>query len=79
MTGPAARPSNFRWRILAILIFVSVVSYLLRGNLSIAGPAMVEDLRLAESQWGWIMAAFALLALVFILVSRADRQIDQAD
>ena len=60
MTESAARPSNVRWRILAILIFVSFGSYLLRGNLSIAGPAMVEDLQLTEIQWGWIMAAFPL-------------------
>ncbi len=60
MTEAAIRPSNVRWRILAILMFVSFVSYLLRGNLSIAGPAMVEDLQLTEIQWGWIMAAFPL-------------------
>ncbi len=60
MTGVALRPTNVRWRILAILMFVSFVSYLLRGNLSIAGPAMVEDLHLTEIQWGWIMAAFPL-------------------
>lgn len=60
MTGVAGRPTKVRWRILAILIFVSFVSYLLRGNLSIAGPAMVEDLQLTEIQWGWIMAAFPL-------------------
>ncbi|MBK7904373.1 MAG: hypothetical protein IPJ97_16615 [Proteobacteria bacterium] len=32
MTESAARPSNVRWRILAILVFVSFVSYLLRGT-----------------------------------------------
>ena len=45
MNESAARPSNVRWRILAILVLVSLVSYLLRGNLSIGGPAMVEDLQ----------------------------------
>jgi ACS family glucarate transporter-like MFS transporter len=60
MIDSAMRPSNTRWRILAILMFVSFVSYLLRGNLSIAGPTMVEDLQLSEIQWGWIMAAFPL-------------------
>jgi len=59
-TGDRQRPSNIRWRIMAILVFVSFVSYLLRGNLSIAGPAMVQDLQLTEVQWGWIMAAFPL-------------------
>ncbi len=60
MTESVSRPTNVRWRILAILMFVSFVSYLLRGNLSIAGPAMIEDLQLTEIQWGWIMAAFPL-------------------
>jgi len=32
----------------------------LRGNLSIAGTTMVEDLQLSEIQWGWVMAAFPL-------------------
>ena len=41
-------------------MFISFVSYMLRGNLSIAGPAMIEDLQLTEIQWGWIMAAFPL-------------------
>jgi len=59
-TGSTLRPTRVRWRILAILMFLSFVSYLLRGNLSIAGPAMVEDLQLTEIQWGWIMAAFPL-------------------
>lgn len=56
----ALRPTLVRWRILAILMFVSFVSYLLRGNLSIAGPAMIEDLQLTEIQWGWIVGAFPL-------------------
>ncbi len=49
-----------RWRILAILIFLSFVSYLMRGNLSIAAPTMIADLQLTEIQWGWVMAAFPL-------------------
>ncbi|HKX54871.1 MAG TPA: MFS transporter [Xanthomonadales bacterium] len=59
-TDTALPATRVRWRILAILMFVSFVSYLLRGNLSIAGPAMIEDLQLTEIQWGWIMAAFPL-------------------
>ncbi len=55
-----ARPTNVRWRILGVMIFISLVSYLLRGNLSIAGPSMVADLQLTEIQWGWVMAAFPL-------------------
>ncbi len=54
------RPSSVRWRLLGVMVFVSFVSYLLRGNLSIAGPSMVADLGLTEIQWGWVMAAFPL-------------------
>jgi ACS family glucarate transporter-like MFS transporter len=63
VTAPPAavtRPSNVRWRILAILVFVSFVSYVLRGNLSIAAPGMRADLQLTEIQWGWVMSAFPL-------------------
>jgi len=54
------RPTNVRWRILAVLVFLSFISYLLRGNLSIAAPGMMADLNLGEVQWGWVMAAFPL-------------------
>lgn len=57
---PPGRPTQVRWRILAVLVFLSFVSYLLRGNLSIAGTAMVQDLQLTEIQWGWVMSAFPL-------------------
>lgn len=56
----AIRPTWVRWRILGVLVFVSFVSYLLRGNLSIAAPSMIADLKLSEVQWGWIMSAFPL-------------------
>lgn len=58
--SPVVRPTSVRWRLLGVMIFLSFVSYLLRGNLSIAGPAMVADLGLTEIQWGWVMAAFPL-------------------
>ena len=58
--SPVTRPTNVRWRILSSLVIIAFVSYLLRGNLSIAGPSIVEDLQLTEIQWGWVMAAFPL-------------------
>lgn len=56
----ASRPTNVRWRILALMVLISFVSYLLRGNLSIAGTSMMQDLQLSEIQWGWVMSAFPL-------------------
>jgi MFS family permease len=54
------RPSLVRWRILGLIVAISLVSYLLRGNLSIAAPTMMANLQLSEIQWGWVMAAFPL-------------------
>lgn len=60
-------PSTVRWRILSSLCALSFVSYLLRGNLSIAAPNMMADLHLSEIQWGWVMAAFPLGYALFQL------------
>ena len=59
------KPTAVRWRILMILILASFVSYVLRSNLSIAAPAMIEDLGLTEIQWGWILAAFTAGYAIF--------------
>lgn len=57
---PAANLSPIRWQILAVMVWAGLVSYLLRGNLSIAAPSMMADLQISEVQWGWVMAAFPL-------------------
>jgi ACS family glucarate transporter-like MFS transporter len=54
-----ARPTNVRWRILAWIVVASLVAYILRFNLSVAGPAMMHDLGLSETQLGIILGAFA--------------------
>ena len=38
------KPTAVRWRILAIIIFASFFSYVLRSNLSLAPQAMMTDL-----------------------------------
>ena len=52
------RPSNVRWRILAILVLASFIAYFLRTNLSFAAPDMMRDLGLSEIEWGYVLAAF---------------------
>ncbi|MEE4174128.1 MAG: MFS transporter [Xanthomonadales bacterium] len=47
-----------RWRVFAVIALGSFVSYVLRANLSIAAPAMMEDLSLSEADWGLVLAAF---------------------
>ena len=59
------RPSNVRWRVLALLVLASFISYVLRYNVSTAGPAMMLDLNLSEAQFGYILAAFTAGYTIF--------------
>ena len=42
----AEQPTRVRWRILAWIVVASLVAYVLRYNLSVAGPAIMRDLGL---------------------------------
>ncbi len=55
----AVRPTTVRWRVLVWIVVASVVAYVLRFNLSVAGPAMMRDLGLSEAQLGIVLGAFA--------------------
>jgi ACS family glucarate transporter-like MFS transporter len=59
------RPSNVRWRVLALLVLASFISYVLRYNVSTAGPEMMTDLGLTEQQFGYILAAFTAGYTIF--------------
>jgi ACS family glucarate transporter-like MFS transporter len=61
----AARATSARWRVLAILVMMSFISYFLRTNLSFAGPQMMGDLGLTEIQWGYVLAAFTAGYTIF--------------
>ncbi|HEY7683220.1 MAG TPA: MFS transporter [Gemmatimonadales bacterium] len=52
-------PSSVRWIILALLFAASVVAYVLRTNMSVAGEAMSRDVGLSQLQLGLVLAAFA--------------------
>ncbi|TFG97563.1 MAG: MFS transporter, partial [Myxococcales bacterium] len=62
---PREGSSQVRWRILLLIVAASFVSYLLRSNLSIAGPAMIADLGLSELELGTVLSAFALGYTIF--------------
>lgn len=65
MNAATAGASNIRWRILALLVLASFLAYVLRFNLSAAGPTMIADLGLTEIQFGWILAAFTAGYAIF--------------
>ncbi len=60
-----SRATGVRWRILGLLVLASFISYVLRSDMSIAGPAIVEDFGLTEQQLGYILAAFTAGYTIF--------------
>jgi MFS transporter, ACS family, glucarate transporter len=59
------RPTAIRWRVLALLVLASFISYVLRYNVSTAGPEMMTDLGITEQQLGYILAAFTAGYTIF--------------
>jgi len=43
----------------------SFVAYVLRSDVSIAAPTMMQDLGLNELEWGWVVAAFTTSYAIF--------------
>ena len=46
--------------ILLMLVVLSMVTFLDRINISVAGSSIMEELHLSPAQWGWVQSAFIL-------------------
>ena len=46
--------------VLALLVLLSVITFLDRLAIAAAGPRMQQDLGLGPEQWGWVLGAFVL-------------------
>jgi MFS transporter, ACS family, glucarate transporter len=57
--------SRSRWRVLALLFAVSVVTYLDRINISVAGRPMSLEFGLSDLEFGAIFSAFVLGYAIF--------------
>ncbi|AHF91463.1 MFS transporter [Opitutaceae bacterium TAV5] len=51
---------KYRYRVLGFLFFASVITYVDRVCISVAGHTIQEDLGLSLEQWGWVLGAFVL-------------------
>lgn len=56
---PHPPATRVRWTILALILFASFISYMVRSNLSVLADFMGEDLGLSATQLGYIFSAFA--------------------
>src|SRR5207249_11389870 len=58
-------PSRTRWKILALLTLISVITYVDRVNISVAARQMMPALGLTQLQMGYVFSAFVLGYAVF--------------
>jgi len=49
---------NRRWVVLSLIFFGIVISYVDRGNLSIAAPSIMQDFRISPAAMGLLLSAF---------------------
>jgi MFS family permease len=60
---------KFRHKVLALLFLLSIITYIDRVCIAVAGPRMQEDLNLSPEQWGFVVGAFALAYAAFEIPS----------
>src|SRR5215510_13522945 len=60
---------KYRHRVLILLFFLSIITYLDRVCISVAGPRMQSDLGITPERWGWVVGAFTLSYALFEIPS----------
>ena len=63
---------KYRYRALGFLFVLSIITYVDRICISVAGKTMQEDLGLSPAQWGWVLGAFALAYSAFEIPTGAQ-------
>ena len=54
----STQPTRVRWRILFLLLLISIITYIDRVNISVTARHMMPSLGLTDVQMGWIFSAF---------------------
>src|SRR5579875_3489593 len=49
-----------RWAVLALLVALSIITYLDRVCISVAGVRMQRDLGISREHWGWVLGVFSV-------------------
>ncbi len=60
-----------RHGVLGLLFMLSIITYVDRVCISVAGPLMQKELSMSPEQWGWVVAAFAIAYAAFEIPSGA--------
>ncbi|HKQ03706.1 MAG TPA: MFS transporter [Blastocatellia bacterium] len=51
---------KYRYRVLALLFLLAIITYLDRICIAVAGPRIQEDLHLTPEAWGWVVGVFVI-------------------
>ncbi|MGH9720173.1 MAG: MFS transporter [Bryobacteraceae bacterium] len=62
---------KYRHRVLGLLFLLSIITYLDRVCISVAGPRMQGELGITPDQWGWVVGVFAISYAAFEIPSGA--------
>src|SRR5512137_646667 len=62
---------RYRNRVLTLLFFLSIITYIDRVCIGVASPRMQEELGITPSKWGLVLGAFAISYAAFELPSGA--------
>jgi ACS family glucarate transporter-like MFS transporter len=57
--------------VLGLLFMLSIITYIDRVCISVAGPRMQKELDISPEQWGWVVGAFTLSYAIFEIPSGA--------
>lgn len=63
------RSTKVRHRVLALLFLLSIITYIDRVCISVAGPRMQADLGMTPAQFGWVVGVFAIAYAAFEIPS----------
>jgi ACS family glucarate transporter-like MFS transporter len=69
LANTQARQMKYRHRVLILLATLSVLTYLDRVCISVAGPRMQNELHLSSQDWGLVTGAFAVAYALFEIPS----------
>jgi MFS transporter, ACS family, glucarate transporter len=62
---------KIRYLVLAMLVLLSIITYLDRISIGVAASAIQKDLEISEQGWGWVLGAFLLSYGLFEIPSGA--------
>jgi MFS family permease len=71
LAGKGSHSLKKRHGVLALLAAVSVITFIDRLAIAVAGPSVQRDLHLTPDKWGWVLSSYVIANAVFEIPSGA--------